>query len=69
MQEEAKSEHGSNSAEHEKKFPWGPAAPEPPLMPSVVPPMPESGGLASTPGGDSSMQDKLIPMTSEPIRK
>ena len=69
MQEEAKSEHGSNPAAHEEKFAWGPAAPEPPLMPSAVPPIPEPGDQGMTPGEGPTMQDKLIPSTSEPNRK
>ena len=67
--DEEKSEHGSTSTEHSEKFAWGPAAPEPPLMPSALPKIPEAGDKGTMPGEDSKMQDKPAPSTSEPNRK
>jgi len=64
----AESEHASNSEKREAKFPWGPAAPEPPLMPSPVPQLPEQTKSPMNPGdvNGPKMEDKLIPSTSSP---
>ena len=49
----------------ERKFVWGPEAPEPPLMPSPVPPMPENGTVQN-PGDGRKAEDRLVPSTANP---
>ena len=60
------SNHGEVLQEPAKgKFPWGPAAPEPPLMASPTPPFPEQPKSPLNPGDGSGpkAEDGLIPKT------
>ena len=65
--EQAESKHGA-SEKAEAKFAWGPAAPEPPLMPSPVPQLPEQTNSPMNPGdvNGPKTEDKLVPSTANP---
>lgn len=65
--EQAESKHGA-SEKAEAKFAWGPAAPEPPIMPSPVPQLPEQTNSPINPGdvNGPKMEDKLVPSTANP---
>ena len=65
---EANAEHKSGSEKQEAKFAWGPVAPEPPIMPSMVPQLPEQTKSMMNPGdvNGPKAEDKLIPSTSSP---
>lgn len=63
----AEAEHESGHDAQEKKFAWGPAAPEPPLTPSPLPVFPDQTGPPKSPGdGPQMLEDKLIPSTADP---
>jgi len=60
--------HGTvlNKQDQEKKLRWGPAAPEPPIMPSPVPQLPEQTDSPINPGDGPKAEDRLIPSTGNP---
>ena len=67
-QSRSEPDHGGAPEKAEAKFAWGPAAPEPPIMPSPVPQLPEQTGSPKNPGNVNGpdMEDKLIPSTANP---
>ena len=58
--------HGEVLEKESKGFVWGPAAAEPPIMPSPEPQLPEQPNSPMNPGDGRQSTDKLIPSTSNP---